>query len=205
MCHDLLHRAAFRRGLGNSIFVSPKRVATIGSESLQHFATSTLTPARTKHLLLLKLFSYPHPPLQVIRNLHTLVESSGAAAGSKESLALAIAAKAFGSGPVTKWGTDNSPLAKTIGNIGPFAAAGFNVSYSDNGLFGVILTAVKAVGKFLKSPSLSSEAIKAGKCQLKLQVLSEADTGSVLCESLAAQALSAGAVNGQSGFCAIHR
>ncbi|XP_050671893.1 cytochrome b-c1 complex subunit 2, mitochondrial-like [Leptidea sinapis] len=225
---DLLHRAAFRRGLGNSIFVSPKRVATIGSESLQHFATSTLTPARCAVVVVgnnqdkasivaqaLQLSTSSSASDQKSAYFggelrkemggalsHVALALQGAAAGSKESLALAIAAKAFGSGPVTKWGTDNSPLAKTIGNIGPFAAAGFNVSYSDNGLFGVILTvpkdeantAVKAVGKFLKSPSLPSEAIKAGKCQLKLQVLSEADTGSVLCESLAAQALSAGAV-----------
>lgn len=50
---------------------------------------------------------------------------------------------AIGNGPVTKWGTDNSPIAKAIGNVGPFAAAGFNVSYSDNGLFGVILSVAK--------------------------------------------------------------
>ena len=50
---------------------------------------------------------------------------------------------ALGNGPVTKWGADNTPLAKALGNIGPFAAAGFNVSYSDNGLFGVILSVPK--------------------------------------------------------------
>lgn len=50
---------------------------------------------------------------------------------------------ALGCGPVTKWGSDNSCLAKAIGNIGPFAVAGFNVSYSDNGLFGVVLSVPK--------------------------------------------------------------
>lgn len=54
---------------------------------------------------------------------------------------------ALGNGPVTKWGADNSPLAKAIGNIGPFAAAGFNVSYSDNGLFGVVLSVPKDEAK----------------------------------------------------------
>lgn len=49
----------------------------------------------------------------------------------------------MGNGPVTKWGCDNSILGKAVGNIGPFAAAGFNVSYSDNGLFGVVLSVPK--------------------------------------------------------------
>ncbi|KOB73287.1 Ubiquinol-cytochrome c reductase core protein II [Operophtera brumata] len=50
---------------------------------------------------------------------------------------------ALGNGPVTKWGSDNSPVAQAVGNIGPFAAAGFNVSYTDNGLFGVVLSVPK--------------------------------------------------------------
>ena len=43
---DLLHKAAYRRGLGNSLFIAPKRIGKISSESLQHFASSTLTPGR---------------------------------------------------------------------------------------------------------------------------------------------------------------
>lgn len=43
---DLLHKAAFRRGLGNSLFISPKRIGKVSSESMQHFASNTLTPAR---------------------------------------------------------------------------------------------------------------------------------------------------------------
>lgn len=54
-----------------------------------------------------------------------------------------ISLTALGSGPVCKWGVDQSPLAKAIGNIGPFAVAGFNASYSDAGLFGFVLSVPK--------------------------------------------------------------
>ncbi|CAG4950293.1 unnamed protein product [Colias eurytheme] len=225
---DLLHKAAYRRGLGNSLFVSPKRIGSISSESVQHFAGSTLSPSRCaivvvgnnqeKASIVAQSLQLPSSGQAANEQsayhggemrkemggdlAHVALAVQGAPAGSKQSLALAVAAKALGNGPVTKWGSDNSPLAKAIGNVGPFAAAGFNVSYSDNGLFGVMLSvpkdeanaAVKAVGQFLKNPSLSADAIKAGKNQLKLQVLSEADQGSLLVESLAAQGLYTGIV-----------
>lgn len=53
---------------------------------------------------------------------------------------------------------------------------------------------MKACAGFLKKPSLNQDAIKAGKNQLKLQILSEADTGSSLAESLAAQGFYTGNV-----------
>ncbi|CAH4028699.1 cytochrome b-c1 complex subunit 2, mitochondrial-like [Pieris brassicae] len=218
---DLLHRAAYRRGLGNSLFISPKKIGHISSESVQHYASTTLSHSRCAIVVVgsnKEKASIVAQALQLPSSgdascekasyfggelrkemggdlAHVAIAVQGASAGSKQSLALAVAAKAIGSGPVTKWGADNSPIAKAIGNVGPFAAAGFNVSYSDNGLFGVILSvakdeaasAVKSAGQFLKNPSLSNEAIQAGKNQLKLQVLSEADHGSALVESLAAQ------------------
>lgn len=53
---------------------------------------------------------------------------------------------------------------------------------------------MKNVARVLKNPSLSDAAINAGKNQLKLQILSEADAGTSLGESLAAQALYTGSV-----------
>ena len=133
---------------------------------------------------------------------HVAIAVQGAPAGSPQALALAVAAKALGNGPVTKWGSDNSPLAKAIGNVGPFAAAGFNVAYSDSGLFGVVLSvpkdeanaAVKSVANILKKPNLNAAAIQAGKSQLKLQILCEADAGASLAESMAAQGFYTGSV-----------
>ncbi|XP_041987276.1 cytochrome b-c1 complex subunit 2, mitochondrial [Aricia agestis] len=223
---DLLHRAAYRRGLGNSIFIAPKKIGKISSESLQHFASSTLQPGRCavavvgdskdKAAMLAQALQLPSgsEAQSAASNYfggelrkemggdlaHVALALQGAPAGSKQSLALAVAAKALGNGPVTKWGADNTPLGKAIGNIGPFAAAGFNVSYSDNGLFGVVLSvpkdeaaaAVKAAAQCLKNTNLSGDAIKAGKNQLKLQVLSEVDCNGQLTESIAAQALYTG-------------
>ncbi|CAH0584262.1 unnamed protein product [Chrysodeixis includens] len=220
---DLMHKAAFRRNLGNSLFISPRKIGKISSESLQHFTASNMTPDRcaivvvgapqeranmiAQNLNIQASTSSPSEPSKYIGGelrkemggdlAHIAIATQGAAAGTPQALALAIAAKALGNGPVTKWGSDNSPLAKAIGNVGPFAAAGFNVTYSDNGLFGVVLSvpkdeasaAVKAVGGVLRNPKLSNEAIQAGKSQLKLQILSEADEGSSLAESIAAQGL----------------
>lgn len=50
-----------------------------------------------------------------------------------------------------------SPLAKALGNIGPFAAAGFNVSYSDNGLFGVVLSVPKDEAKSVRTSQTSEQ------------------------------------------------
>lgn len=52
---------------------------------------------------------------------------------------------------------------------------------------------MKCVGHLLKS-QLSTDSIDAGKNQLKLQILSEADDGTSLAESLAAQGLYTGKV-----------
>ncbi|XP_037971519.1 cytochrome b-c1 complex subunit 2, mitochondrial isoform X1 [Plutella xylostella] len=223
---DLLHRAAYRRGLGNSLFVSPKRIGHVSSESLQHYAASTLLPTRCavavvgenmdKATLAAQALVLPNSaeaPTEATKYFggelrkemggdlaHVALAVQGAPAGSSQALALAVAAKAFGHGPLVKWGSYNSPLAKAIGNIGPFAAAGFSVAYSDSGLFGVVLTvpkdeaktAVSNAAKFLRGATLSADVIKAAKNQLKLQVLSEADDGASLAESLAAQCLYTG-------------
>lgn len=225
---DLLHKAAYRRGLGNSLFISPKRVNQISSESLQHFASQNLTHSRCsvavigdnqdKATLIAQALQLPSSEgsktdattyfsgelrKEMGGDLaHVGIAVQGAPAGSPQSLALAIAAKALGNGPVTKWGADNSLIAKAVGNIGPFAAAGFNVSYSDNGLFGIVLSvpkdeansAVKAVAKLLKNPPLTPETIKAGRNQLKVQILSESEAATSLGESLAAQGLYTGSV-----------
>ncbi|XP_063892952.1 cytochrome b-c1 complex subunit 2, mitochondrial [Helicoverpa armigera] len=225
---DLLHKAAYRRGLGNSLFISPKRIGKISSESLQHYSCNLLAAPRCAVAV---VGDSQERANMIAQNLnltagdtqtgeatkfhggelrkemggdlaHVALAVPGAPAGSTQALALAVAAKALGNGPVTKWGTDNSPLAKAIGNVGPFAAAGFSVSYSDSGLFGVVLSvpkdeacaAVKAVGGLLKKPTLNDAAIKAGKNQLKLEILNEADAGTSLAECLAAQGLYTGSI-----------
>ncbi|XP_049874000.1 cytochrome b-c1 complex subunit 2, mitochondrial [Pectinophora gossypiella] len=226
---DLLHKAAYRTGLGNSLFMSPRRIGSFSSESLQHFAQTTVIPSRCavvvvgdsqeKGLLIAQALQLPCANTEAYCKptkyfggemrkemggdlAHVALALPGLEANNPGALALAVAAKALGSGPSTKWGADHSLLSQAIGNIGPFAAAGFNVSYSDGGLFGVVLSApkdevcnaVKAVAKLLKNCPLDSNSIAAGKNQLKLQVLTEAENGTALAESLAAQGLYTGSV-----------
>lgn len=66
----------------------------------------------------------------------------------------------------------------------------------------MLFQAVKSVVKFLKSPTLSADAIKAGKNQLKVQVLSEAEDGFNLAESIAAQGLYTGSAKSPSDIAA---
>lgn len=219
---DLLHKAAFRRGLGNSLFISPRRIGKVSTESLQHFVASNFTASRCAIAV---VGGSQDSALAIAQSLgvadagkedaasrygggelrkeiggdlaHVALAVQGTKTGAPGSLALAIAAKALGNGPAVKWGKDNSPLASAIGNIGPFAAAGFNLSYTDSGLFGVLLSvhkdeadkAVKAAVGLLKKSNLSAAAIKAGKNALKVQILNEAELGTNLAEQLAAQGL----------------
>lgn len=63
----------------------------------------------------------------------------------KDALACAILQRAIGSGPRIKWGSTVSPLQKELSNAvkaDDFAALAFNVSYSDSGLFGVVLSSI---------------------------------------------------------------
>lgn len=62
----------------------------------------------------------------------------------REVLALAVLQQAIGTGPKVKWGNSITPLSKAIaGAAGDdlFAVSAFNISYSDSGLFGVVLSA----------------------------------------------------------------
>lgn len=44
---DLLHKAAFRRGLGNSLFIPKYKLGSISSETLQHYVASTFLTGRS--------------------------------------------------------------------------------------------------------------------------------------------------------------
>lgn len=63
----------------------------------------------------------------------------------KDALACAILQRAVGSGPRVKWGSTVSPLQRELSNAASadeFAVSAFNASYSDSGLFGVVLSSV---------------------------------------------------------------
>ena len=75
------------------------------------------------------------------------LESSGLNK-EKDALAFAVLQEAMGTGPKVKWGSSNTPLAKaveTAAGDAPVAVSAFNSSYSDSGLFGVVLRAAPNV------------------------------------------------------------
>lgn len=43
---DLLHKAAYRKGLGNSLFIAKYKLGGISSETLQHYVASTFLTGR---------------------------------------------------------------------------------------------------------------------------------------------------------------
>lgn len=66
----------------------------------------------------------------------------------KDALACAVLQRAIGSGPRVKWGSSVSPLKQAVSgatSTDQFALSAFNVSYSDSGLFGLILSSVPNV------------------------------------------------------------
>nr|CAI5845163.1 unnamed protein product [Callosobruchus analis] len=166
---DLLHNAAFRAGLGNSLFIPKNKIGKISSETLQHYVASTFLTGRcavvgsgvshthlTQYANALKLSDgsgcpapSPYKGGELRSNkggdfAFVAIAGEGAAAtNTKEALACAVLQRALGTGPQTKWSLhDNGVLAKSIGNQPEgFASTAINVNYSDTGLVGVLVAA----------------------------------------------------------------
>lgn len=87
---------------------------------------------------------------------HVAIATEGAAlSNQKEALAFAVLQHVAGARSATKRGNVNGALGKVvsgaIGSARPFAFSAFNASYTDNGLFGFVLSAdAKDAGKVKK-------------------------------------------------------
>nr|CAD7574800.1 unnamed protein product [Timema californicum] len=167
---DLLNKAAYRTGLGNTLFCPKRLVGNHNSETLQHYVNSLFTTNRSAvagvgvdHSELvafaqnLELESGAGPSASgqyyggEIRKekfsdlAHVAVATEGASlANEKDALAFAILRYILGAGPSIKWGGSPSPLYKSVSEaVGglPFAVSALNVSYSDSGLFGFLASA----------------------------------------------------------------
>jgi len=232
---DLLHRAAFRTELGNSVFCAKHHVGRIGSETLQHYVASNFTSDRAAvvgvgidhHLLVAyakNLYLEPGTSSTVASKYHGLgelrvdkagelatvaVATQGASlSNQKEALAFAVLQQVAGTGAAAKRGGNNGALGKIVSSAlsNPFGFTALNVSYTDNGLFGFVLTAnarevgkaVDAAVKALKSGSVSSADVIRGKEQLKAAVLGELDTSAGLAEDIVQQAALSGKVQSSS-------
>lgn len=163
---ELLHRAAYRSGLGNSIFCPDYQVGKISSETLQHFYAANYTSSRAA----VAGVNIDHQILAGFAQSLALESGSGATSESKyrggtdgrlekggriasvavatnggswanvqEGLAFEILQYAAGVRPATKRGAVNGALTKIIQAAAPnTAVAALNAVYSDSGLFGFV-------------------------------------------------------------------
>lgn len=166
---DLLHQAAYYRGLGNSVFCAKRNVGNISPECLQSFVANNFTSDRATvvgigidHNLLLAYAkslaletgnSSPAPSKYIGGQLRVdksgglatvAVATQGASlANQKEAIAFAILRNVAGTGPVVNNGSATAALEKVVAGAlkNPYEFTAFNASYSDNGLFGFLLTA----------------------------------------------------------------
>lgn len=221
---DLLHNAAFRTGLGNSLFVPKPQIGKISSETLQYYVASNFRTGRaavvglgvnhselTQYAQALKLDTgdgcdtpSPYKGGELRSNkggnfaFVTIAGEGASLKNSKEALAFAVLQRALGVGPQIKWSTnDNGLLSKTIGtNSEEYASTAINVSYSDTGLFGVLIAApsqsagklVQSAVKLLKNANVGDEDVARGKNQLKAALLLEAESGSRAIQDIGSQA-----------------
>lgn len=193
---DLLHRAAYRRGLGNSLFCPDYLVGSHNTESLQHYVRSLFTTNRAAvvgvgvdhgDLLCfaqnLSLESGAGPSDSTTKYTggdarkdtadslaHVAVAVEGASLkNTKEALAFAVLRYALGVGPHVKWGSSASPLTRAVGSAAgndPFAVTAFNANYTDSGLFGFVAS----------SPaSIAGKVVDAAVKQLRSGIVSPAD------------------------------
>lgn len=191
---ELLHRAAYRTGLGNSIFSPDYQVGKISSETLQHYYSENFTSNKAA----VAGINIDHQVLAGFAQSLALESGKGATKESKyrggsdarlekggrqasvaiatnggswatvqEGLAFEVLQYAAGVRSATKRGAVNGALTKIIQSAAPnTAAAAFNAVYSDNGLFGLIASGpAKEIGS----------AVEAGIKALKSASLSDED------------------------------
>ncbi|XP_011312476.1 cytochrome b-c1 complex subunit 2, mitochondrial isoform X2 [Fopius arisanus] len=167
---ELLHKAAYRDGLGYSLYSPKRQLDKISTETLQHFVNSWYTGNRCAIVatgislreitplaseLCLGSGSGNSTPTkfgggEIRKERNSPLASVGVAVESTgfdketDALAFAVLQKAAGTGPHTKWGTSTAPLQRAVASAAgsdPFAITAFNASYSDSGLFGFLLQA----------------------------------------------------------------
>lgn len=165
-----MHKAAFRNGLGNSVYIPKFQIGKISSESLLHYVAENCTANRcavvgvgVDHNALvgfaqnLQLNSgagktnsasyYGGDARHDKPGKDTYVAvagQGGALKNQKEALAFAILQQAVGATPVTKYGASNGSFGKALSAAvgdASVSMAALNASYSDAGLFGFVLSA----------------------------------------------------------------
>lgn len=165
---ELLYSAAFRKGLGNSVLCAEHNLGKISSENFQQYVAenyksnnAAVVGVGIDHNLLvayakslnLDSGSLPECPPSTFcvgektvpapgSSVSVAVGTSGAAlSNQKEALAFAVLQQVAGVN--ISAGNVAGALGKVVSSTlnGPFSFSALNASYTDNGLFGFVLTA----------------------------------------------------------------
>ncbi|XP_075163610.1 ubiquinol-cytochrome c reductase core protein 2 [Haematobia irritans] len=186
---ELLHKAAFRNGLGNSVYVPKFQIGKLSSETMLHYVANNFNASRCavvgvgvdQNALVgfaqsLELATAGKSGTgsnyyggdarkDTPGNMaHVAVAGpGGAVSNQKEALAFAVLQCALGAGPATKRGAVNGPFGKALSSALGDANARFaalNASYADAGLFGfVVSTEAQNAGKAVDA---LTRALKSG-------------------------------------------
>lgn len=192
---DLLHQAAFYRGLGNSVYCGKHNIGNISPTDLESYVASNFTADRATvvgvgvdHELLIGYAKslqlegkasaaapskYVGGQLKVDESGSTAtiaVATQGASlANQKEALAFVILRNIAGGAKVIPNGGPTAALDKVVKAAlkNPYEFSALNASYSDNGLFGFVLQAdAREAGKVSVDVNVSFDVAINLRCLL---------------------------------------
>eukprot|EP00088_Acartia_fossae_P015819 TRINITY_DN18764_c0_g1_i1.p1 TRINITY_DN18764_c0_g1~~TRINITY_DN18764_c0_g1_i1.p1 ORF type:complete len:442 (+),score=157.97 TRINITY_DN18764_c0_g1_i1:38-1363(+) len=186
---ELLHAAAFRSGLGNSLYCPSHKIGAIKPEHLQQFVSKHFTGGRTavvginvnhaviaKYAELLNLESGAGPSSIASKFSSgeerretggdlayvALAAPSPGATSVKEALAAMLLQRILGSGPHIKRGASQGKLAVAAAeaSAGNHAVSAIGPMYSDAGLLGAMVVAEgSAAGKVVSAVAATLRSI----------------------------------------------
>jgi len=189
---ELAHKAAFRTGLGRSIFCPTYALKKLNSDLLQDFVSETFTAPRmavlglgVDHDELVDLCSKIKPlkgegrssPASVFHEGQEVREEDGSSVANvallfqgcgvdgADVLTLGVLQRIVGAGPAVKYGVGSGRLMKSLAASlkSPVSAGCLNANYSDSGVFGVHLMAgAPAAGDAMKVISDTLKDLAAG-------------------------------------------
>jgi len=177
---ELAHRAAYKTGLGRSIYSSEFGMKKLNADILQDFVADTFTASRmaviglgVDHDQLVDLCAKIKPakgegrlsPASVFRGGQEVRDDDGSGVANAavlfqgcgidgaDVLTLGVFQRIVGAGPAVKYGVGSGRLGKSLASSlkAPVSAGCMNANYSDSGVFGVHLTtSAKDAGDAMK-------------------------------------------------------
>lgn len=177
---ELLHKAAFRTGLGNSLYIAKHRIGKLSSETLMHYVSNNCTAENCAIVGVgidqntlsgfaqnLELPSGCSSKSESTYHSGEIRKERGgdraviAVAGEasfgnpQEALAYAVLERALAPQASVKYGKSNGSLAKSVATAADGAKVtvdALNATYSDGGLFGFIINSeANAAGRAVEA------------------------------------------------------